>query len=239
MYIPDEEKGGLFFASFSKKDNYITLEIETIVEIKNNVEKEFPGSSRKNSYFPDRRQYLRVLSANFTTDNPSKIKLPIHFHTHPTNDKFEDVKYYSQLLHPLNMSDGDIAVSKTRHIQFNSFSMFYLNSIIMGDENEHRIMFYGNNVTPENYFGEKSKQLFETIKDFTDEIESNGWRIFTRIALAGLGILTVVKAPYLVQPLIDNIVYSLDKKEFWGKLEKDGNTIINIPFRKLNNKIEH
>lgn len=233
IYVPNEEKGGLMFASISKRDNQISLEIDAIEEIENDVENAFPGSSKKGSYFPHADNYLKILSDNFSNNDSSKIKLPIHFHTHPTRDKFEDIKYFTQLWHPLNMSKADIDVSKERQIQFNNFSFFYLNAIITGDDNEHRVIYYGNNVTPENYTGEKATQMFTTVKEMTDEIENDGLKTLTRVALVGLGIAGVIYQPFMMPALMDEFVYALDKKEFWGKLSKQGTTIIHIPFREL------
>ncbi|PHR45996.1 MAG: hypothetical protein COA32_12185 [Fluviicola sp.] len=232
-YAPNEEKGGLMFASISKNEGRILLKIESIEEITNDVETAFPGSSKKGSYFPHADNYLKTLSKNFSETDPSQIKLPIHFHTHPTRDKFEDIKYFTQLWHPLNMSSADIRVSKSRHIQLNNFSLFYLNAIITGDYNEHRIIFYGNNVTPENYTGEKAKQMFTTFKEITGEIENENLRRFTRIALASLGVAGAIYQPLLIPRFVDEFVYGLDKKEFWGKLKKNGTTTIHIPFRSL------
>ena len=61
-----------------------------------------------------------------------------------------------------------------------------------------------------------------------------GGLIIVIIAATGFVIVAGIKAPQMVRPLLDMMAYSLDKKEFWGKLE-NGLTLIKIPKREINN----
>lgn len=87
LYPLHEETGGLMFASLTKKNDKILLTIDSIIEIENDVENVFPGESKTNSYFPECKQYIKILSKNFSLTDYRKILFPVHFHTHPTNDK--------------------------------------------------------------------------------------------------------------------------------------------------------
>ena len=230
IYSPKEEKGGLMFASVSSIQADFCLNVEYVREITNDVETEFPGNSKTNSYFPKRTEYVKALSQNFLGNDPL---FPIHFHTHPTRDKLEDIKYYHQLIHPLNRSRADVKAAQSRHIQLNNFTLLYLNAIVTGDNMEHRIMFYGKKVTSDSYTSEKVKQFISTIGEMTGEIKNEDVKLITRIALSGLGIFSMLSAPMLMPSLVDEFVYAFDKKEFWGKLERGKETIIQIPLREI------
>jgi hypothetical protein len=233
IYAPHEERGGLMFASVKSKNDETILKIESVHEVRNDVEKYFNNSSKSSSYYPNREDYLKLLSDNFSNKNSKGILLPIHFHTHPTRNTVEDIRYHSQIIHPLNPSEADITVSNLRHIQLNNFTLLYLNSIITGDSMEHRIMFYGRKVTPEDYTREKGRQIINTVMEATDGIQDHDLRVAARIALGSLAAIGALSAPLLVKPMMDNLAYMMDKKEFWGKLEKEMDTFIKIPFRQL------
>lgn len=231
MYVPNEEKGGLMFAKVVIENNAVTLSVQSFHEVENRVEIEIPGQSKSGSYFPNREKYLEILQKNFSKKRPGNILFPIHFHTHPTRDKLEDLKLYKQIFDPLNLSPGDKVVSKKRHIQLDDLTLLYLNSIITGDDKEHRIIFYGNQVTPEDFTSEKFKQTFNTIEDLTEKIEDDGWKFFARIAFSGLTLFGTFKAPQVTMPLIEQFAYSFNRNEFWGKLNAEGDTVIKIPKR--------
>ena len=86
LYVPYEERGGLFFASIIKDNGNIILNIESVVMIENNVEQEFPYLSKGDHYFPNRILYNQTLSKNFSNENYLQILFPIHFHTHPNTN---------------------------------------------------------------------------------------------------------------------------------------------------------
>lgn len=139
------------------------------------------------------------------------------------------MKYYGQLIDQLNTSLKDIKASRERSIQIDHCSVSYLNAIITGNESEHRIMFYGKNVMPENYTGEKMKQIMDVATEMTEDIKIEGLKFLTRVGLGGLAIAGVCSQPQIFQSIMDDFVYKLDKKEFWGKLDKSETTIIKIP----------
>ncbi len=232
LYDPRKEKGGIMFASITQESGYINLEIKSINVIGNNVEKVFPGSSKNDAYYPNQDLYLKLLSRNFSKKNFTRIYFPIHFHTHPTRDMSEDIKYFNRVIDPLDMSPQDIIASNNRNIQLGDLSLFYLNAIITGDREEHRIIFYGNKVTPSNYLFEKGMQVFKAVEDLTGEIENDFWRIASRIAIGSFAAIATFKSPLMARSVLDVCASTLDKKEFWGKLEK-GRTVINIPYRQV------
>jgi len=231
LYRPDEEKGGLMFATI-KKGQTLTLKIESIRKIRNVVEKYYDDASKATSYLACPTQYKKLLSANFSKVIPEQILIPIHFHTHPTKNDAEGKNYLAKICDPHNMSDQDIIVSRVRCILIGELKLFYLNAIITGDEKSHRILFYGHKVMPENYTMEKFQQISTAFGKLTDKIENEEWRVFAKVAGTSLAMLAAVNAPHLVKPALDHFAASLDKGEFWAKL-KNGKTIVKIPVRDL------
>ena len=138
--------------------------------------------------------------------------------------------YFDEVIRQLKMSSGDKECAAKWKIMLNSFELLSLNAIITGDSIEHRIIFYGYKVTPMNFSKVKSEQLIQSAEKFLNNIESDGWRLFAGICLFGLTAVATINAPEAVCNAYEEIVHSIDKKEFWGKLE-EGTTIINIPVR--------
>ena len=124
----------------------------------------------------------------------------------------------------------NINVSKIRHLQFFNFSLLYLNTLITGDDTEHRILFYGHKVTPENFTREKTKRVFSVVEELTDEIPNENVKLFSRLALGGLAMWGMIANPMFTYTLVDHLAITFDNKEFWGKLE-NGTTVIKIPLR--------
>ena len=228
-YLDDEETGGLQFCSIELVEDIVKLNVRAHHEVPNDVENAFPGLSRKNSYYALRTEYEKHLSDNFSKENEKDILFPIHYHTHPTVNIKEDVRYITTAI-KLELSDGDKDVSKCRKIILDDTNLLYINAILTGNESEHRIIFYGKGITPHNFNKPKAKQFVRGVMDGTESIESDGWKVFWRVLIAaGTVTSAIYGGPDAVRMLTDTFVDMVNKKEYFGVIDKFKSTIINIP----------
>lgn len=228
-YLDDEETGGLMLCKMKMNENKLRLILHKHFQIRNAVEEYCEGKSRKSSYYPEPSAYLKVLSDNFSNKDSSKILFPIHYHTHPTSDIKEDVRYITTAI-KLDLSDGDKNASNNREIKLGVNNLLYVNAILTGSGSENRIVFYGKGITPYDFNKPKAKQFVQGVMDVTEDIEKDGWKIFWR-TLIGVGTVAtaIYGGPDAVRSLTDTFTDMVNKKEYFGVIGKFKSTIITIP----------
>jgi len=227
-YKDSEETGGLMFGKFLWSDRKLTLIICEHHQIENVIEKYNPTKSRKGSYLPDPTIYQNILEKNFSKQSSDQILFPIHYHTHPTENQKEDV-FYISTGNKLRLSNADKHAANNRSIKLGENILLYLNAIITGNESEHRILFYGNGISPFQFEETKAKQVKQGVKDITEGIENESHK---KLAMAGIEIfrrLAVGLSPELSPYLLDKLADFSNRQEYFSIIRENMDTRITIP----------
>ena len=233
IYVNNLEKGGIIFCKIIQLQDKFRLQTSEIVEVKNVFEpsEKHPGRDKSNTYRPDANFYLSLLENNFSQQDHNNILFPIHFHTHPTQDKEKTLEYYKSHWQ-LNTSGADQDRARERYAEFNSVKFRYLSAIITGHDDDHNILFYAQEVTPLDFMTTKFKRLQSGVSKIGSELSSlsedkNKQRVIKDVVdLLGSALIA------FNSNMIDYAANMFEDKEYFGSLNPNSSTIINIPFYK-------
>jgi hypothetical protein len=222
IYPKNVEKGGLIYCRV-KSFSPAILETVYVKEIPNVM----PIEERKHSYRPDREEYIKSLNDNFSKHN-SEILIPIHFHTHPTEDHQQSVEYSNSFLQ-LDTSEPDRNAARNRHIAFNEIKLSYFSAIITGHDKGHNILFYCDGVTPLDFFDTKFNRIQKSLSKLGDEAATlTDDKDLQKVVKAGVELIGAIVIGFN-RWSIDYIPLLLSEKEYFGSLNRSGITSIKIP----------
>jgi hypothetical protein len=227
-YKDNEETGGLIFCEMMSEKESLKLIVREHRPVPNEVERFFKNKSKKNSYYADPDLYHALLSENFSKADSGEILLPIHYHTHPTDDIKDDYRYLSTMSR-LMLSEGDKHVSLERKIQLEDINLIYLNAILTGNWLEHRIISYGKGVSPLDFEETLNRQSAQGIIDATEAIESEGWRLAARLGLILATGVVGMNNPYHGKELLNSFSDYTNEKQYFSVISKTTDTRILFP----------